>query len=87
MQHNQIIVAELRETTPSGEWEQHEATGRACVVCPCGFSTGFVDKAEAATQYRTHAHDNPPRLPVTIHPEVSEASAVLRDMLGEITRD
>lgn len=87
MLHRLLIVAELRQTQPDGQWAQYEATGRACIVCPCGLNTGFTDKNEAAQQYRDHAHTNQPPAAVRIHPETGEASSVLHDMLSEITRD
>ena len=87
MLHRLLIVAELRETAPDGQWAQYEATGQACVVCPCGLNTGFIAKDQAAQQYREHARANQPPAAVRIHPETGEASAVLHDMLGEITRE
>ena len=87
MLHQTLIVAEVRELAPADGWAQYEATGRACVVCPCGLNTGFTDKTDAAQQYREHAQLTPTRAPVRHHPETAEASAVMHDMLGEITRD
>lgn len=87
MLHRLLIVAELQEKKPVDGWAQYETTGRACVVCPCGLNTGFIDKTEAAQQYREHAQANTPPAAVRIHPETGEASAVLHDMLGEITRE
>ncbi|RMB81288.1 hypothetical protein [Streptomyces shenzhenensis] len=55
MLHRLLIVAELQEKEPDDGWAQYQTTGRACVVCPCGFNTGFIPKAEAASQYRAHA--------------------------------
>jgi hypothetical protein len=85
--HRLLIVAELTSDQPDGEWAQYRATGRACIVCPCGLNTGFVTKDEAAQLYREHAHANVPAAAVRIHPETGEASDVLRDMLGAITRE
>lgn len=87
MLHRLLIVAELQGKEPDGNWAQYEATGRACIVCPCGLNTGFIDKIEAAQQYREHADVNQPRAAVRVHPETGEASAVMHDMLGEITRE
>lgn len=87
MLHQLLIVAEIRELDPEDGWARHEATGRACVVCPCGLNTGFIQKTDAAQQYREHARPTPTRPPVRHHPETAEASAVMHDMLGEITRD
>ncbi|GHI91289.1 hypothetical protein [Streptomyces olivaceus] len=87
MLHHLLIVAELREIAPQTEWAEHEATGRACVVCPCGLNTGFTDRDEAAVQYREHAQANQPVSAVRIHPEIGPAAEVLQDMLGEITRE
>lgn len=85
MLHRLLIVAEIRETRPAEGWAQYEPTGQACVVCPCGLNTGFIPNAEAARQFREHTDANPPRGAVRIHPDTGEASAVLHDMLGEIT--
>ncbi|MFH9269203.1 hypothetical protein ACH4KN_33870 [Streptomyces sp. NPDC017546] len=87
MLHEPLIVAEIRELDPEDGWTRFEATGRACVVCPCGLNTDFIDKAEAAQQYRDHAQASPTRAAVRHHPETAEASSVMHDMLGEITRD
>lgn len=88
MLHRLLIVAELQSEEPTSDgWAQYEATGRACVVCPCGLNTGFIDKTEAAQQYREHSQANQPPAAVRIHPETGEASEVLHDMLGEITRE
>lgn len=86
--HRPIITAEIREMEPTSDgWAQYEATGRVCVVCPCGLDSGFIPKEQAAVQYREHTNPVQPRPPVRIHPETGEASAVLHDMLGEITRE
>jgi hypothetical protein len=87
MLHRLLIVAELRQPQTDEQWAQYEPTGRACVVCPCGLNTGFIDKTEAAQQYRDHARANQPPSPVHIHPDTGEARDVLHDMLGEITKD
>jgi len=87
MLHQPLIVAEIREIDPADGWAQYEATGRACVVCPCGLNTGFTGKAEAAQQYRDHAQGAHPVSAVRHHPETAEGAATMRDMLGEITRD
>ncbi|MER7799013.1 hypothetical protein ABTX71_01645 [Streptomyces parvulus] len=86
--HSLFIVAEIHEAEPTQNgWAQYAATGRACVVCPCGLDTGFIETAKAAGRYREHAEANLPPAAVRIHPETGEASEVLHDMLGEITRE
>jgi len=88
MLHSMILVAGLQQKPgPDGEWAEYEPTGYAAIVCPCGLSTGFIEKADAAEQYREHAQENAPTGSVRIHPETGPASAVLNGMLGEITRD
>lgn len=54
MIHQPHLTAELRELPPEDGWACHEATGRACAVCPCGLNTGFIDKGEAARTYAEH---------------------------------
>jgi hypothetical protein len=52
--HRPQLVAELRELPPEDGWARSEATGRACLVCPCGTNTGFTDQDTAAQQYVDH---------------------------------
>lgn len=88
MLHSMILVAGLQQKPDTnGEWAEYEATGYAAIVCPCGLDTGFVEKTDAAEQYREHAKANAPTGSVQIHPENAPASAVLVEMLDEITRD
>lgn len=47
-------IPEVRESAPIGDWKAYEATGRACVVCPCGLNTGFINKDEALQAYKDH---------------------------------
>ena len=52
--HSPQIVVELRDLPPENGWACYERTGRACVVCPCGLDTGFIDKSAAIDAYRGH---------------------------------
>jgi hypothetical protein len=52
--HSPQIVVELRETAPEDGWACYESTGRACFVCTCGTTTGFVDKADAIQAATEH---------------------------------
>jgi hypothetical protein len=58
MLHQVHLVNELRELPPQDGWARHEATGRACVVCPCGLNTGFINAREACQQFNSHALEN-----------------------------
>ncbi|MFD9445498.1 hypothetical protein ACFWBR_42365 [Streptomyces sp. NPDC060006] len=56
MRHRPLLVREIRELPPQDGWACYEGTGRACMVCSCGRTTGFIDKGEAwrkAEQHRT----------------------------------
>jgi len=54
--HCPQLTAEARTLTPDADgWARYEKTGRACTVCPCGLSTGFVDASQAIDAYRLHA--------------------------------
>lgn len=58
--HAAQYVAEIREALATADgWRQFEGTGRACVVCPCGTATGFVDKKEALQAYKDHGAGKP----------------------------
>lgn len=82
MLHQLLLVAEIRQTSiDDNGWAQYEATGRVCIICPCGLNTGFTDKPAAAQQYREHA---PAGTPIRHHPETREARDVLHSMLGEL---
>jgi hypothetical protein len=52
--HSPQIVVELRERPPEDGWACSESTGRACFVCTCGTTTGFVAKAEAIQAATEH---------------------------------
>ncbi|MFI7014138.1 hypothetical protein [Streptomyces sp. NPDC050164] len=52
--HSPQIVVELREAPPEDGWACYEATSRACFVCTCGTTTGFVDRAEAIQTATEH---------------------------------
>jgi hypothetical protein len=45
--HSPQIVVELRELPPEDGWACAESTGRACFICTCGATTGFIDKTDA----------------------------------------
>lgn len=52
--HAPTFIAELRSLPTEDGWACYEATGRACFVCSCGTTTGFVDKADAASAAEGH---------------------------------
>jgi hypothetical protein len=52
--HIPHLIAELRSLPPEDGWARSEATGRACLVCACGTSTGFIDKADALREAEQH---------------------------------
>lgn len=59
MLHRPTITNEAREGEPQSDadgqlWRTFEPTGRACTVCPCGTSTGFVGHAEALAVVEQH---------------------------------
>lgn len=80
--HSTRIVAEVRELEPEDGWARYEATGRACVVCPCGLNTGFVDKDTAATVYREHT---PAGQKISI--TVGGGDKVMRDMIRRVGKN
>lgn len=55
MAHTPQIAAEIRQLPPQDGWATYEATGRACVTCPCGLNTGWIPRLTASAQTRTHA--------------------------------
>ena len=54
MIHKPQLVAEIRELTPEDGWARYEATGRACLTCPCGLSTGWIARLDASAEARRH---------------------------------
>ncbi|MFM9563265.1 MULTISPECIES: hypothetical protein [Streptomyces] len=54
MIHSPTLVAEIRELPPEDGWARCEGTGRACFVCCCGLTTGFIDRAEAIRVAKEH---------------------------------
>lgn len=54
MIHCPTLVFEIRDPPPEDGWACYERTGRACLVCPCGTTTGFIDRAEALRAARDH---------------------------------
>ncbi|MFC7842507.1 hypothetical protein [Streptomyces sp. NPDC057382] len=52
--HSPQIVVELRDLPPEDGWACAESTGRACFICTCGTTTGFVDRADAIAAATEH---------------------------------
>ncbi|MGW3711419.1 hypothetical protein ACWDN6_14885 [Streptomyces albogriseolus] len=79
--HQALIVVEIQQADPDPDgWIQVQATGRACIVCPCGLNTGFIDKAEAAQQHRDHLENRF----IRHYPENAQAQAVVNEMVGDL---
>lgn len=79
MLHQALIVVEIQQADPDPNgWIQVQATGRACIVCPCGLNTGFIDKTEAAQQHRDHLENRF----IRHYPENAQAQTVVNEMIG-----
>ncbi|MGQ5580938.1 hypothetical protein [Streptomyces sp. ECR3.8] len=83
MLHQTLIVVEIRQAEDENGWAVYEATGRVCIICPCGLNTDWTTTSDGAREYREHG----PLAgrPIRHYPETAEAQAVLNGMLDEIT--
>ena len=81
--HHATITAEVRELEPTSDgWAQHEATGRACVVCPCGLNTGFIANSAVVDAYREHVRPGQ-KISITL----TGGHQDLRDMIRQIVQN
>ncbi|MET8824775.1 hypothetical protein ABZX40_17895 [Streptomyces sp. NPDC004610] len=91
--HTPQITNEIRELAPVDGWASYEATGRACVVCPCGLNTGFIDKTTAAEVYREHPRTGTDRTrwltekPEPIRITVDGGGPVIRELIRRIVKN
>jgi hypothetical protein len=80
--HQALIVVEIQQADPDANgYIEVKATGRVCIVCPCGLNTGFTDRTEAAQQHRDHVENRF----IRHYPENAAAQEVVDGMLGTLT--
>ncbi|QUI32447.1 hypothetical protein H9W91_17450 [Streptomyces alfalfae] len=83
MIHQPHLIAELRDRPPEDGWSCHETTGRACTVCPCGLSTGFIETSAAIDAYRDHCPTGQ-KIHVHITAGVKDVEAITRNVAGRL---
>ncbi|MGA5669003.1 hypothetical protein ACPCTG_26410 [Streptomyces pseudogriseolus] len=82
MLHQSLIVVEIRQAESEQGWAQYEATGRVCIVCPCGLNTDWITTSDGAREYREHG---PLAGRVIRHyPENAQAQTVVNEMIGDL---
>jgi hypothetical protein len=64
LDHNLAVLAQTESRpgpiTDEGErWMERKATGKAMVVCACGYSAGLVDRSELPTNEELAPHHHP----------------------------
>jgi hypothetical protein len=90
--HSPKIVVELRELPPEDGWACAESTGRACFICTCGTTTGFVDRADAiqaATEHPSNGQSlwiDGPREPLKVDVRLTAIGPDLKDFIRRMIR-